>query len=143
VVEIIQDGETIDSLEKGSYFGEVALMQDVVRTASCLAATNCEVSILQKRDLDEVLDSFPQVRSRMEDAAHEALMRDVARTTDGRAQRTSSSGLPLSSVLRPMNPDESSLIDIEDGFAKADSGGRSRKSLMNIVNSIAEVTDDL
>lgn len=53
-VEVLQNGHRIQMLNRGTYFGEVAIMKEVVRSASCKAATNCEVSILRKKDLDEV-----------------------------------------------------------------------------------------
>ena len=53
-VDVIQEGIVIDHLENGQCFGEVALMHEVNRTASCWAATNCEVSVLKKTELDQV-----------------------------------------------------------------------------------------
>lgn len=50
----MQGNETLQRLERGSYFGEVALMQNVLRSASCRAVTNCEISILHRLHLHEV-----------------------------------------------------------------------------------------
>eukprot|EP00951_Prasinocladus_malaysianus_P014700 scaffold111999_cov55-Prasinocladus_malaysianus.AAC.1 len=52
IVDVIQGKQLIGHLGKGSYFGEIAVLQAVTRSASCRAATNCEVSILGKDDLD-------------------------------------------------------------------------------------------
>jgi len=57
--EIIRDGVVIDSVSKGMYFGEVALLRDVPRTATVAAATPMRVFALDRDGFELVVaDAF-------------------------------------------------------------------------------------
>ena len=63
---VSEDGLTIfASMEQGSFFGEISLMNNCPRTASIRASTNCDLFILSKRDFDEVLQSFPKMKDKL------------------------------------------------------------------------------
>ncbi len=51
----------INTLGKGRYFGEIAIFLESKRTAYVQAETFCIISILRKKDLDHIVQSFPNV----------------------------------------------------------------------------------
>ena len=57
--EIVRDGAVIDSVSKGMYFGEVALLRDVPRTATVVAVTPMRVFALDREGFElAVADAF-------------------------------------------------------------------------------------
>jgi CRP-like cAMP-binding protein len=57
--EIILDGAVIDSVSKGMYFGEVALLRDVPRTATVVASTPMRLFALDREGFELVVaDAF-------------------------------------------------------------------------------------
>jgi MFS family permease len=62
-VQVVIDGQPVGVLEHGDYFGEIALLRDVPRTASVVALTDGVLQCLSREDfLDAVSDT--EVRSR-------------------------------------------------------------------------------
>ena len=55
-------------LGPGSHFGEVALLQDVVRTATVTSVTDCKLLSLSVADFRALMDEQPELRTRLEDA---------------------------------------------------------------------------
>ncbi|XP_074616516.1 uncharacterized protein LOC141875947 [Acropora palmata] len=60
-----------DVMEKGRYFGEISVVFSCPRTASVRAQTNCELFVLTKKDLDEVLTHYPQISKKIRETAEE------------------------------------------------------------------------
>ena len=57
--EIVRDGTVIDSVSKGMYFGEVALLRNVPRTATVVAVTPMRVFALDREGFElAVADAF-------------------------------------------------------------------------------------
>jgi CRP-like cAMP-binding protein len=53
-------------LSRGDYFGEVALIRQVPRTATCTAVDMVDLVEISAEDFHALTDRFPEVRSRME-----------------------------------------------------------------------------
>lgn len=67
LVPVSDDEEgVVATLRSGSYFGEIALIEDTVRTASVQAMTVCELLVLAKSDFDIVVADVPQLQQRLQ-----------------------------------------------------------------------------
>lgn len=58
-VEIVRDGRVVDTLGRGSGFGEIALLRDVPRTATCTTVEPTTLYVLEKGDFLEALTGHP------------------------------------------------------------------------------------
>ncbi len=58
-VTVTRDGEEIARLGPGSYFGELALLASTVRNATVTAATDLEVSVIDRRGFQTLLEDSP------------------------------------------------------------------------------------
>lgn len=70
----MRTSQEIAKLDAGAYFGELALLRHGDRSkqrraASCIALTNCDTRILNKRNFDRVCADFPELKTYLE---HEA-----------------------------------------------------------------------
>ena len=62
VLIIAADKQTVvTKLKKGQYFGEIAIFFQTKRTSYVQADTFCILNSLKKRDLDEIVKSYPMV----------------------------------------------------------------------------------
>lgn len=62
-VEVVsEDGKMVfTTLNKGQFFGEISLIYSCPRSTSVRAATSCELFVLSKPQLDQVLTSYPHI----------------------------------------------------------------------------------
>ncbi len=59
--EVVKDGTTVAVLGPGSYFGEVALLDSINRTASVVARTDLVLEVLDRRGFNTLLDDLPRL----------------------------------------------------------------------------------
>jgi len=60
-VEVVRDGSRIATLGPGSYFGEIALLDSLTRTASVNAVTDVVLEVIDRRGLNTLLDDVPGI----------------------------------------------------------------------------------
>ena len=79
------ENEKIAEVNEGGYFGEIGCFFNERRQANCVAATNCQLYVLEKDDLDDVMKSFPEYASRLLQTAVERVKEDNENPTLSRA----------------------------------------------------------
>lgn len=62
ISETHTDGESYDLalLGKGDFFGEIALMDEGVRSASAIATRKSSLAVIFRPDMDEFIDKYPK-----------------------------------------------------------------------------------
>ncbi|MBF0584795.1 MAG: cyclic nucleotide-binding domain-containing protein [Magnetococcales bacterium] len=66
VVEVLTaEGYPITRLRNNSFFGEMALLGGIKRTATIRAVTVCDIYKLDKADFDRIMELFPTVKQRL------------------------------------------------------------------------------
>jgi voltage-gated potassium channel len=60
-VDVLVSGTRIQRLHVGDFFGEIALLEDVTRTASVAAATFCRVLRLRRDEFKSVIRTHPEL----------------------------------------------------------------------------------
>ncbi|KAJ3060006.1 anaphase-promoting complex subunit Hcn1 [Podochytrium sp. JEL0797] len=68
---IYVDGVMVGQLKEGCFFGELALMDQIPRTASIMATNYCTVYALGAKEFQLVLKEFEDVRVRLKDVVYE------------------------------------------------------------------------
>ncbi len=62
-VEVIRDGEFVTVLGPGDFFGEIALCGDPHRTATVVAVSEVDLTVVGRRDFRTMLARFPEIAS--------------------------------------------------------------------------------
>lgn len=70
-VEVTQDGKHLTDLQPGDFFGEVALVEHLKRTASVVASTPITAIVMHQRDFDAMQRELPHVAEQIHQAVHE------------------------------------------------------------------------
>jgi len=70
-------------LGRGGYFGEIGLLTEGRRVATCTALDHVEVVRIQKEDFERMMDAFPEVLARLEEVAYRHIEENKARVTAG------------------------------------------------------------
>lgn len=69
--DVTKDGEIVAVLRRGDYFGEVALLESITRTASVTARSDLTLQVLDRRGFNTLLDDQPRLaRSMLKGLAH-------------------------------------------------------------------------
>lgn len=70
-VDIIIDGQSVTELRAGSYFGEVALLEDTTRNATVRAKNDVACFILDKAEFKSIIDASPTFEEELRKAIFE------------------------------------------------------------------------
>ena len=70
-VSVSKDGEEIRTLGPGDFFGEIALLQDVRRTATVMAKTPLRFFVLTRQGFRSLVSHQPQIEEQVRQAAEE------------------------------------------------------------------------
>ncbi len=65
-VDVIVEGNIVASILEGQFFGEIALVQNVTRTADVHSKSYCELYTLKKDDFHEIIQKFPELEKRFQ-----------------------------------------------------------------------------
>ncbi|MBD0290207.1 MAG: cyclic nucleotide-binding domain-containing protein [Thermoleophilia bacterium] len=77
-VEVTQDGRHIRYLRDGDFFGEIALLEDIPRTATVTAVSPLRFFVLTRQSFWAMVDSIPDVERKI----LRALAKRVVATSD-------------------------------------------------------------
>jgi CRP/FNR family cyclic AMP-dependent transcriptional regulator len=62
-VRIERDGEHLRDLTDGDFFGELAMLANVARTATATCVTDCRLLVLGGREFNSLLAQFPTIQN--------------------------------------------------------------------------------
>lgn len=65
LVAVERDGERINKLGPGEFFGEIALIEQGPRTATVTAETPCRLLVLNHRSFHALMEEFPEVAAQV------------------------------------------------------------------------------
>ncbi len=86
-VKVERDGVIVNTLSRGEFFGEMAVLDNVARSATCAAVDHAELVRLDSADFRDLLERFPTIREKLEAARQRHKLRDAAiRTAASRSR---------------------------------------------------------
>jgi CRP/FNR family transcriptional regulator, cyclic AMP receptor protein len=59
--EVTKGGSRINTMKEGDFFGEIALVTKMPRTASVIATSDVDVLVITERDFDALLKKSPEI----------------------------------------------------------------------------------
>ncbi|MDA0789545.1 MAG: cation:proton antiporter [Proteobacteria bacterium] len=83
MIDVDGADQQVASLFAGDILGEAALLHGTPRNATVVAATPCSLYVLQRADLDKLLEAYPELRNRVLDIDRQ---RTSANTETGHGQ---------------------------------------------------------
>jgi CRP/FNR family transcriptional regulator, cyclic AMP receptor protein len=75
-VEVTRDGRTLSTLRDGDFFGEIALFEDMPRTATVTATAPLRFFVLTRQSFWSMVDHMPQVERKILRALAKRLIAD-------------------------------------------------------------------
>jgi CRP-like cAMP-binding protein len=87
-VEVTKDGRRLSMLTEGDFFGEIALIEDLPRTATVTATTPLRFFVLTRQSFRSLLERQPEVESKV----LRALAKRVLATSDDVTLRDAGDG---------------------------------------------------
>src|ERR687887_2114640 len=72
--DVLKDGRRINTMKEGDFFGEIALVTKMPRTATVTATSDVDVLVITERDFDMLMKNSPEIGR----AVAEALAERVA-----------------------------------------------------------------
>ena len=75
--DVTQNGNSINTLKAGDFFGEIALVEDTPRTATVTATTPMRVLVITDRAFKKLLDEHPELQRKVLVALAERVKPDL------------------------------------------------------------------
>jgi len=75
--EVTRGGEHVNTMKKGDFFGEIALVTKMPRTASVTAKTDVQVLVITERDFGALLKRSPEVGRQVAEALAERVAPEI------------------------------------------------------------------
>jgi CRP-like cAMP-binding protein len=75
--EVIQDGERINTMGPGDFFGELAVLDAGPRTASVIATSSLRAIVFTAHFLHELRERMPSIGARIDSVASERIEHDA------------------------------------------------------------------
>jgi len=69
-------------LKQGEFFGEIALIQNIRRTATIFSITNCRLLVLEAVDFHRLVDQVPELKEHIEQTSEERLSHNNRHSED-------------------------------------------------------------
>jgi CRP/FNR family transcriptional regulator, cyclic AMP receptor protein len=83
IAEVSRDGQTIATLGAGDFFGEIALVSNVARTATVTAASALVGLVISSRDFWTLLDESPETQRKILETVGDRLAIQTASSSRG------------------------------------------------------------
>jgi len=79
IVDVLIDGEVVATCGAGSFFGEIALLEDRQRVATVVAKTDVVVDVISPSEFSTLLADHPSIGDELRAAMTERLAENAAR----------------------------------------------------------------
>ena len=63
--DVVKDGNTVNTLEGGDFFGEIALVHHAPRTATVVATSPVRALVVTERNFRRLLDGSPEIQRKV------------------------------------------------------------------------------
>lgn len=93
--DVIKDNQVVARIGPGDYFGEVALLDSITRSASVVAATDMTLEVIDRRGFNTLLDDIPRLAR--------ALLRGIAHRLAEREEENEQLRVELVQAASPSN----------------------------------------
>jgi CRP-like cAMP-binding protein len=74
--DVRRDGQTVNTLRSGDFFGEIALISEEPRTATVVATSPVRALVVTARSFRRLMDDSPEIRGSVDAAMHERVAHD-------------------------------------------------------------------
>ena len=75
--EVTRAGRRINTMKEGDFFGEIALVTKMPRTATVTATSDVDVLVITERAFDALLDKSPEIGRRVAEALAERVAPEI------------------------------------------------------------------
>jgi CRP-like cAMP-binding protein len=82
--EVSQHGEVVNTLGAGDWFGEIALITDVPRTATVTAITQVHALVVEGHRFETLMEHAPDIRAKVSTVLEQRLADDNMRAGENR-----------------------------------------------------------